>query len=222
MKTGPKLIVFDIIETVMSIESMRPRFEAIGQPGHMLETWFAASLRDAFSIAITGRFEPFAAVLHGALDQIVGNDASDHEKKALIEGMKELKPQPDAAQAFAILADAGYRIAALSNGAAAVTAKLLGDAGLDRFVERVGSVDDVQASKPKPEVYLRMVRDCSVDPGDACLVAAHAWDVNGAMAAGLKGAFIARGSRYPSTMSEPDLAAETLVDAALALARLKV
>jgi FMN phosphatase YigB (HAD superfamily) len=44
--------------------------------------------------------------------------------------------------------------------------------------------------------------------------------VNGAQAAGLKGVFIARGKRYRAAMAAPDLTAQTLAEAAEALARL--
>lgn len=219
MKTRPELIVFDIIGTVMSIEPLRKRFEAIGEPGSMLETWFASGLRDAFAIAAAGGFRPFSEVLDGALDQLI-KEPDEQKKSHIVSGMKELTPHPDALSAFQTLAEAGYRIAALSNGAAATTTKLLADAGLDRFVERVGSVDDVQASKPKREVYLKILDTCGVDPGTACLVATHAWDVNGAMAAGLQGVFIARGKIYPRSMRSPDLNVESLDEAAKALAAL--
>jgi len=220
MQARPKLIVFDIIETVMSLETLRPRFEAAGLPPETLELWFASGLRDAFAIAAAGGFRPFAEVLRGVLGQIAP-DVTDEQSATIVGGMSELRPHEEARPALETLASAGFRLVALSNGAATTTRKLLRDGGLEGFFERVGSVDDAQASKPRPEVYRTLLQACDVAPEHACMVAAHAWDVNGAMAAGLTGVFIARGQRYPAaTMAAPDIAAETLVEAAEALSLL--
>lgn len=216
----PKLLVFDIIETVMSLETMRSRFEAIGQLGTMLETWFASGLRDAFAIALTGGFQPFQHVLLGALDQLLGDTVSQEHKKGLVAGMADLEPHDDAMFCFRTLTDAGFRIAALSNGAAATTRKLLASAGLEPFVEFVGSVEDAHVSKPKADVYYAALAGCGVRPSEASLVACHAWDVAGAMAVGMKGVFVARGALYPQSMRKPDLIVQTLAGAAEALVRL--
>jgi 2-haloacid dehalogenase len=215
----PKLVVFDIIETVMSLDVMRDRFEAAGLAPSAMEVWFLSSLRDAFAIALTGGFRPFAEIMVGSLGQTAPGLSKD-EAAELVKGMAELRPHPDAAGAMAVLERSGLRIAALSNGAAATTRRLLAEAGLEHFFERVGSVDDVKVSKPKAEVYARLAADCGVAPGDACLVAAHAWDVHGAKSAGLMGAFVDRGARYPEAMLAPDLTASSLLEIAEALAAL--
>jgi 2-haloacid dehalogenase len=159
MQVRPKLIIFDIIETVMSLESMRPRFEAAGLPGALLELWFASGLRDAFAIAASGGFRPFPEVLQGVLGQIV-DTATDEQARMLVAGMAELRPHDESGPALTLLAKAGFRIAALSNGAAATTRKLLREGGLEPFFEQVGSIEDAGASKPKPEVYHTLLQSC--------------------------------------------------------------
>ncbi len=37
----PAVVAFDVIETLFSRESLRPRLGAIGLPAHSLEAWFA-------------------------------------------------------------------------------------------------------------------------------------------------------------------------------------
>ena len=45
------------------------------------------------------------------------------------------------------------------------------------------------------------------------LVAVHPWDTNGAKAAGLQAAFVARnGEQYPSYLKQPDLTVASLTD----------
>lgn len=221
MPLPPKVVAFDIIETTFSLEAVRARLVAIGLPDRALELWFSMGLRDAFALAASNDFQPFASVLAGALDQVLclyGLGASEIQKDEIVATMKELPPHPDAAKAFDVLTRAGIRILALSNGAPSSTRALLATSGLDRFVERVVSVEDVKLSKPRAEVYLHAAESAGVRPGELALVATHAWDCHGAKAAGLLAGFVARGQAFPSVMRQPDVIGETLSDVARALA----
>ena len=42
----PDVLVLDVNETLSDLEPLRARFEAVGLPGHTLDTRFAATLRD--------------------------------------------------------------------------------------------------------------------------------------------------------------------------------
>ena len=224
MPTRPKVIAFDIIETVFSLEVMRDRLVALGLPASALEAWFAAGLRDAFALAVTDRFAPFRSVLETALAEVMVKQglSPDREKiAATLDSMTSLRPQPDAALAFDLLKKAGFRIVAMSNGAAAATEALLEGGGLRGLVERVLSVEDVGLSKPRREVYRHTAEAADVAPSDLALVAAHAWDTHGAKAAGLTTAFVARGRLYPSVMLPPDIVGNELVDVARDLANLR-
>jgi 2-haloacid dehalogenase len=134
-----------------------------------------------------------------------------------METMRRLPAHPDAEEAFRILSGADLRIVAPSNGARAATAALLAAAGLDAYVAQVLSVDDVQRSKPRREVYLHAARAAGVGPTALAMVATHPWDLHGAKAAGLITGFVARGQPYPSVMHPPDVTGDTLSDVARAL-----
>src|SRR4051812_17419064 len=152
MPTKPKVVAFDIIETVFSLESLRDRLVALGLPETALEAWFAAGLRGAFVLAVTDRLSPFRSGFEAALATLLAQHllAFDPDKASwVLDGMKSLQAHPDAADSFRMLSDAGLRILALSNGAASATEALLSGAGLDGYVERVLSVDDVKLSKPR-------------------------------------------------------------------------
>ena len=154
MASRPKVIAFDIVETVFSLESMRPRLTSLGLPETALELWFASALRNAFALAITDRFWPFRAMLRGALVTLLCQEPSTHGRRSdggVLNGMAELEPHSDAAEAFSVLANEGFRIVALSNGASETTEALLQRSGLKRYVEAVLSVEQVQRSKPRRE-----------------------------------------------------------------------
>jgi 2-haloacid dehalogenase len=87
---------------------------------------------------------------------------------------------------------AGLRLVTLSNSAPAALEQQLSSAGLTAFFEHSFSVDAVRRFKPAAEVY-RLVADSLGLPVDRLrLVAAHAWDVVGALRAGCASAFVAR------------------------------
>lgn len=56
LKYRPKAIVFDVNETLFSIESIRSRFESLGLPRHALEWWFAVVFMVGARISRCGRF----------------------------------------------------------------------------------------------------------------------------------------------------------------------
>ena len=68
----------------------------------------------------------------------------------------------------------------------------LRNADLAQYFEQKISVDQVQRFKPHPIVYQNAAAQMNVSPSLACLVAAHSWDIYGAMNAGLTAAFIQR------------------------------
>lgn len=65
--------------------------------------------------------------------------------------------------------------------------------------------------KPAPEVYRMAAEKLAVSTGELRLVAAHAWDVMGAMQAGCTAAFVARpGKIFYPLAPEPDIVAPDL------------
>ena len=91
----------------------------------------------------------------------------------------------------------------------------LKNAGIGEYFERSFSVDAVRKFKPAAEVYRLVARELHVEPSQLRLVAAHAWDVLGAMRAGCAAAFIARPGKalYPLA-DKPDIVGSDLRDVA--------
>lgn len=223
MAAHPEVVAFDIIDTVFSMEPMRAELVALGLQPMALDLLYTAALRDMFALAGTSTFAPFQSVLEGCLDELLameGLAVPAERKRAVLGMMKALPAYEDAKAAFRVLADAGIRIFALSNGATATTRGLLEAADLDGLVEQVLSVEDVNLSKPRPEVYLHAVQAAGVTPCEMALVAAHPWDVHGAKIADLTGAYVARGRPFSPVLKAPDVTGETLLNVAHGLARL--
>ena len=214
--TRPKVVAFDIIETTFQIEPLDARLAALGLPVGSYRRLYAEGLRDAFALACSNRFQFFMSVLEADLAGLLAEHGLAASDTAMVEAlsiMKTLPAYPDAQAAYAVLKDAGIRVFALSNGAAGSTKSLLDRAEMSELVDEVLSVDDVKLSKPRPEVYLYAVETAKVKPEEMMLVACHPWDVSGAIAAGLQGAYVGRGRPYPSRLfAEPHVKGESLTE----------
>ena len=216
MKIRPKAVAFDVIETLFALEPMRARFRSLGLPDGALEVWFAQLLRNAFALDATGVYKPFGEVARGTLEVLLAEYKSPATVPALdraLSSFQELPAHDDVAPAFQRLRDGAVRIVTLSNGSAETTRQLLQCARLDRFVERVISIDEVRRWKPAREVYLHAAKVAGVAPDELALVAAHAWDIHGANQAGLSTGWVSRlEKRFHPAMSPPDVTGSTLVE----------
>ncbi|HEX6336058.1 MAG TPA: haloacid dehalogenase type II [Jiangellaceae bacterium] len=206
MAKRPLVIAFDVIETLFPLEPIRQRLIAAGQPGHLLELWFARLLRDAFAVVAGGGYRPFGEFAAAALRSTASTPLTDEQVQTILAGFAELDPHPDVAPAIRRLRDSGIRMVTLTNGSAANTSALLHRAGIDEDIEQVLSVDDIQRWKPAPEIYLHAADSTGVPPDRIALVAAHAWDTHGAHEAGLVTGWISRlEDRYPQVFAPPDV-----------------
>jgi 2-haloacid dehalogenase len=221
MARRPLVIAFDVIETLFPLEPIRQRLIAEGQPGHLLEQWFARLLRDAFAVVASGGYRPFGEFAAAALRSSVSTPLTDAQVQAILAGFTELAPHPDVVPAVGRLRDAGIRMVTLTNGSAANTSALLRRAGIDEDIEQVLSVDDIQRWKPAPEIYRHAATSTGVPPDRLALVAAHAWDTHGAHEAGLVTGWISRlEDEYPRVFAPPDVTGPdlgTVVDGLLGL-----
>lgn len=195
------VLVFDVNETLLDLGEMRPHFERVFGDGGVLEEWFGLLLRQAMVATIIERYRPFDVLARGALGMLAGKYdvvLGENSKQTIIKAMTQLPPHPDVFPALSRLQDAGYRMATLTNNPHEMLVNQLGNAGLDQFFNEQLSVEDVRQFKPAAEVYHFAAARLGVPISKMMMVAAHDWDVLGAMRAGAKGAFVAR----PSAMWE--------------------
>jgi 2-haloacid dehalogenase len=91
----------------------------------------------------------------------------------------------------------------------------LENAGIAPFLDNIISVDDVKSLKPAAKVYHYAAGVMGVEPAQTRLIAAHSWDVAGAMSAGCKAAFISRPGMVLNPLFErPDVVAPDLLQVA--------
>jgi 2-haloacid dehalogenase len=197
-----RVVVCDVNETLLDLGALEPHFKRVFGDGRLLQDWFANVLLYSEVATLAGPYSDFASIGGAALDMIAnarGITLSSADRGAILQGMLALPAHPDVLYGLQAMRDAGLRLVTLTNSAPAAVQQQLANAGLAAFFERSFSVDAVRRFKPAGEAY-RSVADALELPVDRLrLVAAHAWDIVGALRAGYSAAFVARPGKvlYP-------------------------
>lgn len=212
MPNRPRVVAFDVVETLMSLEPLRARLTAPGLPGSMLERWFDRILRDGMALALAGDYAPFPTLASSALRTLAAGEISDEDAEHVVAGFAELPEQPDAEPAMRMLTEAGISVTCFSNGPAKSTQDFVRRTSLDRYVEQVISVEDVRAWKPAGSVYAHALQRMGQPAEEVALIAVHAWDCHGAKRAGLTTGWASRlEQRFPDVFERPDVTGADLV-----------
>jgi 2-haloacid dehalogenase len=203
------VIAFDVNETLLDLRPLDPVFEELLGDAPLRMQWFAQMLQVAFVGAITDRYVDFTTAQRVALDMVAqrrGLTVPAGGADRVTATMRALPAHPEVADALSRLRAGGHRLAALSNSPEDVEQAQLAHAGLtDRF-DAILSADTVHALKPRREPYELAARAFGVPIEEVMLVAAHAWDIAGAHAAGCRTAFVARPGMPRNPIDpEPDM-----------------
>jgi 2-haloacid dehalogenase len=221
-RTRRRIIVFDVNETMLDVNALESHFARAFGDGRVLREWFSTVLLYSNVATVAGPYSDFGAIAGAALDMVAEARQirlPPDDRQSILSGMRTLPAHPDVRPALQQLREAGFRLVTLTNSAPAVAAQQMKAAGLDDLFERSFSVDSVQRFKPAPEPYLDVARQLQVAPRDLRMVAAHAWDIVGALRAGCAAAFVARPGKvlYPLG-PQPDIVAPDMATAARLIA----
>jgi len=210
--------VFDVNETLLDLGALDPHFERIFGDASTRQAWFGQFLALWLTEMVTGEYTDFGTIGGGALEMVAerqGVDLSDEDKQQILGSMQELPSHPEVEENLGRLRDAGIRLAALTNSTQQVADAQIENSGLRDYFEQVLSADAVERLKPAPEPYLMAAESLRVEVAQVRLVAAHAWDVVGAMRAGCAAAFVARPGMVLNPLAErPDVVGSDLREVA--------
>jgi 2-haloacid dehalogenase len=215
---GRHVLVLDVIETMLDIRALEPHFIRAFGDAQMLNEWFANLLLYANVTTVAGAYADFGTLAGAVLDMTAAahrKTLSMEDRNRILQGTLTLPAHPDVKDGLQRLKAAGFRMVTLTNSAPASVAQQLKNAGLTDFFERVFSIDAVKKYKPSAEAYQYVARELGVSTVGLRMIAAHAWDVHGALRAGCAAAFIARpGHALFPAGPKPDIVASDLRDAA--------
>jgi 2-haloacid dehalogenase len=192
------VIVLDMNETMLDLSALDPTFAAIfgrAEGAEIRKQWFKQVLELFLTVTITGEYRSFDNLSDDALRMLAaqrGRKASADDRAVLREAQKKITAYPDVRPGLTRLKEAGFTLATLSNSTKASTEALLTHAGIRDQFDEVLSADAVKRFKPAREAYEYAATTLKVKPGEVLLVAAHGWDIAGAIAAGCRAAFVAR------------------------------
>jgi len=211
-----QLAVLDVNETLFTLDAVGAAFDAIGLHDDDVPRWFAALLRDGMAAAAMGGFAAFPdLVAHhvGLLAHQRHVALPDDAVDRVVRSFDAVEAQPDVPPGLRALADVGVRLLPFTNGSAAVVARFLARSGLNDLVEAPLDVTGPGVWKPAPDAYRWVCRQAGVALPDAVMVAVHPWDVAGAMAAGMHGAWVDRDrAPWPAFLPPPDVRVTSLED----------
>jgi 2-haloacid dehalogenase len=213
-----KLIVFDVNETLLDLKALDPKFEQIFGDASIRTSWFGQVLRNSLVATITGQYDDFGKIAGAALTMTADLHKvalSDEDRTTIMGGIRSLPPHADVMIGLEKLQSAGFRLFTLTNSPPQVVEAQLQNAGLTSYFEKSFSVDSIKKFKPDAEVYKMAADELQVSADRIRLVAAHDWDVAGALLAGCSAAFIARpGHVLNPAMPEPDVVGKDLIEVA--------
>jgi 2-haloacid dehalogenase len=211
-----RVCVFDVNETLLDLAALDPLFERVFGDASVRRLWFNQMLQSAFVATMTDAYVTFGESAAAALrmtEERQGAEVSEDDRQEILSGLRDLPPHPDVPESLDRLREAGFRLATLTNSTQEVAEAQIENAGLtDRF-EQILSADTAKRLKPAPAPYRMAARALEIPERGMRLVAAHAWDVAGALRAGCAAAFVAR-QPFDPLVERPDVVGADLAEVA--------
>ncbi|MBY0288301.1 MAG: haloacid dehalogenase type II [Mycobacteriaceae bacterium] len=208
----PSVLVFDVNETLIDIESLAPHFERMFGDRDVLREWFNQLVMYSMTATLSGNYVDFFALGQAVL-RMIGDSRqtsiTEADLEGLAYGMRTMPAHADVADGLATLRAHGYRLVTLTNSPPKPDVPTpLASAGLAQFFERQFSVHSWRMFKPSPALYTGVADELEVEPSDCMMVAAHVWDTVGAQSAGFSGALLTRAGNAPlptPELPQPDI-----------------
>jgi 2-haloacid dehalogenase len=206
---GRPIIVFDVNETLLNLDALRPTFDRIFNDPAAMRLWFADLILYSETLTLAGVYVPFTDIGGAVLRMLAATRdiaITDADAAELTDRFATMPPHPEVPAALRRLRGHGFRLFTLTDNTLGISGRQLERAGVIDVFERRFSVDEtVRRHKPAPEAYHSVATALEVDPGDICLIASHVWDTIGAAAASWQAALILREGNAPLDVGpQPD------------------
>ncbi|MDP2485741.1 haloacid dehalogenase type II [Pseudoalteromonas marina] len=198
-KEKPKVLIFDVNETLLDLTSMRASIgKALGGREDLLPLWFSTMLHNSLVDTVTGDYHDFGQIGVASLAMVANNNnikiTNEQAKTAIVTPLLSLPPHSDVKDGLAKLKAQGYKLVSLTNSSNKGVKTQFENAGLLSYFDARYSIEDIKIYKPDLRAYEWVLKKLNVAPNEAMMIAAHGWDV-----AGLQTTFIARPDKalYP-------------------------
>jgi 2-haloacid dehalogenase len=223
----PSVLVFDVAESLLDLQALRPLFQRMFGDGAVIDDWFGETILYSESATLTNTFAPFGQLGAGVLRMLGGIhnvSISEADVAELSKGLASLPPHPDVPDSLRKLKAAGYRLVTLTDSPATPGRGPLQAAGLGDLFEQQFTAETIRRYKPARETYQMVAQGTGTQLSQLCMIASHPWDLIGARAAGCSAALIERAGVAPLLvpgLKQPQIIAPTLTEIAAQLVQLK-
>ena len=205
MVSKPKVILLDVNETLLDLTPLKQKInDLLGSDG--FRSWFGLLLHYSLVDNSTYSYHDFSALGAATFDMAATSlrkQVDPEKKKAALAQIQSLPPHPDVEEGIKILKSKGVRLATLTNSPEKMSTAQLQFSGLIGHFEKTVSIDSIKLYKPGLQTYHWGAEQMGVDVADAMLIAAHGWDVAGALHAGMQAAFISRPGQSVYPLAPP-------------------
>jgi 2-haloacid dehalogenase len=213
---APNVLVFDVNETLLDIDSLEPLFIRLFGNKHVLREWFAQLVLYSQALTLAKFYATYSQIGVGALRMIAKTRNAaigESDDEELRSRMRDLPAHSEVPAALQRLTEAGFRLATLTNSAPDPQGNPLERTGLNRYFEHTFRVHEVRKFKPAPETYRSVAESLGVELAAMCMIAAHTWDTLGAKAVGCSAALVTRSGNAALPVEgvpQPDIEAPDL------------
>ncbi|MFC7337341.1 haloacid dehalogenase type II [Haloferula chungangensis] len=216
----PKVIFLDVNETLLDLAPLKKSVgKALDGKEELLPLWFSTMLHYSLVETLSGTYHHFSEIGVAALMMVAESKGIELEREeaeeAIVPVLRSLPAHADVKEGLKSLKDQGFTLVSLTNSSNEGVKAQFENAGLIDLVDQRLTVEDTKKFKPHQEVYRWAMDKLGVDAGEAMMVAAHAWDIAGADAAGMRTVFVKRPGKvaYPLAKS-PDHTVQDLKELA--------
>lgn len=188
---------FDVYGTLIDTHGVIDELEKIigDEATRFSWIWREKQLEYTFRRGLMNQYQNFSVCTRQALDYtaaFLNHDLSHQQKQTLISAYSTLPAFDDVISGLTSAKAAGFNLYAFSNGQAEAVHTVLSNAGIREYFIDIVSVDEAGTFKPNPEVYHHFVKRVKAQLENTWLISSNAFDVIGAVASGLKAAWVQR------------------------------
>ena len=188
--------VFDAYGTLFDVNAAAAHCkDELGEHWEALaDVWRTKQLNYTWLRSLMGEYVGFWQVTEDALDFALETLGIDNKelKFRLLSLYEQLDVYPEVLEVLRKLKERSITTAILSNGTDQMLGAAARSAGIDKFLDRVISVDELEIYKPHPAVYHLAVNKLSLPAEQICFMSSNAWDVAGGANFGFRAVWIYR------------------------------
>ncbi|PWN48069.1 haloacid dehalogenase [Violaceomyces palustris] len=200
--------VFDVVGTCFDYaagaealqERLGDKLAPYGVPSKLLfYAWVTSTERDYSYLSQIKAYKPFAEIMKHTLNRVLfqagiedpDSIAGPEDAAYIIKGYHSLRPRPGMDKMMEKLRSAGFDVWCCTDADTRRVKGYFDKAGVEMPLSKISSGDECKAGKPEKAIYDMALERIGAKSGGkpSIFVAAHAWDIAAAKAAGFETAY---------------------------------